>query len=92
MRRPLPTFREVRDYLSGLGFAYRAGEIEGDPVHVYQRPGHPLPRFIFPDYSADKPIPGHSLQPVHYHLTWNEVIPDISFDDFLDQFAPAQAG
>jgi hypothetical protein len=91
MKRTAPTFNQLRDYLDGLGFAYRTKVDDGRLIHVYEHKKSGS-LFVFPDYPADKPVPHHSSQPTHYHLTWNGVIDDIPYEDFLYQFAPAKAG
>jgi hypothetical protein len=91
MTRELPTFSRVRQYLTGLGFTYRTRDDAGRLQHVYEHKASGS-LFIFPDYPPNKPTPNHALMPVHYHLTWNGVIDDIPYDQFLDLFAPAKAG
>jgi hypothetical protein len=89
--RKLPTFTQLRRYLDGLGFTYRIDDDEGRPVHVYKHQASGC-LFVFPDYPANKPVPNHVAQPVHFHLTWRGLIDDMTYDQFLDLFATAKAG
>jgi hypothetical protein len=87
----LPTFVQIRRFLDGLGFEYRTKVSDGRLIHVYEhKPSDSL--FVFPDYPATEPMPNHAVQPVHYHLTWNGVIDDVPYEDFLDYFSKAKAG
>ena|SRR5438067_760654 len=90
-RKP-PTFMQLRRFLDGLGFTYRTSHDElGRVVHVYKHEASGC-LFVFADYPANKPVPNHTAQPTYDLLRWYELIDDMTYEQFLDQFAPAKAG
>ena len=87
---PHPTFRELAAFLDALGFRYRVQTDGPYRYHRYEKDRRNI--FLFRDYAPDDTVSGPDMFSVHTHLTWNGLIPDVPYFDFLAQFAPAKAG
>jgi hypothetical protein len=85
---PFPTFAEFLDYLRSLGFTTN----ERYDYGVICRHAESGCWLSYQDRKPTDPILNMEMLSAHHHLTWQGIIDDIPFDEFLATFRTAKAG
>lgn len=87
-KKSLPIYRDFLAYLRGLGFT-TTDRYEYGVICRHAATGCWL---AYQDRKPTDPILHMELLTAHHHLTWQGVIDDVSFDDFVATLLPAKAG